>query len=74
MEIKQLDVERSSCCLYRAPQADFMSDISLLLPFPMPGFLTRNMWIISKNMHAFVGSTVFVNLLSLLAFLLDFMC
>lgn len=74
MEIKQLDVERSSCCLYRAPQADFMSDISLPLPLPVPGLLTRNMWKISKNMHAFVGSIVLVSLLNLLALLLYFMC
>lgn len=74
MEIKQLDVERSSCCLYRAPQADFVSDIILPLPLPVPGLLTRNMWEISKNMHAFVGSIVFVSLLNLLALLLYFMC
>lgn len=74
MEIKQLDVERSSCCLYRAPQADFVSDIILPLPLPLPGLLTRNMWEISKNMHAFVGSIVFVSLLNLLALLLYFMC
>lgn len=51
-----------------------MSDISLPLPLPVPGFPTRDMWIISKNIHVFFGSTVFVNLLNLLALLLDFMC
>lgn len=65
MEIKQLG---------RAPQAEFMTDISLPLPLPMPGFLTRNMWLISKNIHVFFGSTVFVNILNLLSLLLNFMC
>lgn len=73
MEIRQLDVERGSCCLDRAPWADFTSDNSLPFPLALPGFLTWNIWIISKNILS-IFSTVFVNLLNLLALLLDFMC
>lgn len=51
-----------------------MNDISLpseTLPLPVPGFLMREMWIKSKNMHVSFGrtlyrSTVFVTQLNLL--------